>query len=50
MPQTPCLLAAAADRSALAMPRRSFPGFVGAASEDFNGGALQIAARDTCNS
>jgi hypothetical protein len=40
MPQTPCLLAAADDRSALAMPRRPFLDVVSAALDDFTGGAL----------
>src|SRR5450631_3153948 len=34
----PCLLAAADDRSALAMPRRLFRNVVGAASDDFTCG------------
>jgi hypothetical protein len=47
MQQTLCLLAPADDRSALALPRRPFPGFVGAASDDFTGGALTNAALAT---
>jgi hypothetical protein len=35
----PCLLAAADDRSALAMPRRPFRDVVGAASDNFTCGA-----------